>query len=56
MQSLSIEQAEGHLTEIVEKLEPGDEVILTRDDKPVATIKATLPVAVHDPIRSFRGP
>jgi antitoxin (DNA-binding transcriptional repressor) of toxin-antitoxin stability system len=43
MQTLPIEQAEGHLREIIEKLSPGEEVVLTRDAKPVATLRATLP-------------
>lgn len=41
MQTMDVEQAENHLTEIIEKLSPGEEVVLTRDDKPVATIRAT---------------
>ncbi len=41
MQTIPLEQAEGHLGEIIEKLSPGEEIVLTRDDKPVATIKAT---------------
>lgn len=40
MQPISLEQAEGHLAEIIERLAPGEEVVLTRDDKPVATIRA----------------
>ncbi len=40
MQTMPLERAEGHLTEIIEKLSPGEEIVLTRDDKPVATIKA----------------
>lgn len=41
MQTIPLEQAEGRLAEIIEKLPPGEEVVLTRDDKPVATIRAT---------------
>ncbi len=40
MQTIPLEQAEGHLAEIIDKLSPGEEIVLTRDDKPVATIKA----------------
>jgi len=43
MQTIPLEQAEGHLAEIIDKLPPGGEVVLTRDDKPVATIKSTPP-------------
>jgi antitoxin (DNA-binding transcriptional repressor) of toxin-antitoxin stability system len=43
MQTISLEQAEGHLAEIIDRLSPGEEIVLTRADKPVATIRATLP-------------
>ncbi len=43
MQTMPIEQADGHLAEIIERLPPGEEIVLTRDDKPVATIKASQP-------------
>ncbi|MBI3823232.1 MAG: hypothetical protein HY289_11215 [Planctomycetes bacterium] len=45
MQTIEVEQAESHLTEIIENLWPGEEVVLTRDAKPVATIRATSPEA-----------
>jgi antitoxin (DNA-binding transcriptional repressor) of toxin-antitoxin stability system len=48
MQTIPLEQAEGHLAEIIDKLPPGEEVVLTRDDKPVATIKAIPPPAVRE--------
>ena len=41
MQTMPLDQAEGHLAEIVERLAPGEEIVFTRDDKPVATIRAT---------------
>jgi antitoxin (DNA-binding transcriptional repressor) of toxin-antitoxin stability system len=40
MQTIPLEQADGHLAEIIDKLQLGEEVVLTRDDKSVATIKA----------------
>ncbi len=43
MQTISLEEAQNHLAEIIEKLLPGEEVVLTRDDRPVATIRATSP-------------
>ena len=43
MQTMTVEEAQSHLAEIIERLPPGDSVILTRDDKPVATIHATPP-------------
>lgn len=43
MQSISVEEAQTRLAEIIETLPQGEEVILTRDGKPVATIRATTP-------------
>ena len=40
MQTITLENAQSHLAEIIEKLSPGEEIVLTRDEKPVATIKA----------------
>jgi antitoxin (DNA-binding transcriptional repressor) of toxin-antitoxin stability system len=41
MQTIDIHEAEGHLAEIIENLSPGAGVVLTRDDKPVATLRVT---------------
>ena len=49
MQTITLEEAQSHLTEIIEKLMPGEEVVLTRDDKPVATIRATPPTLCEPP-------
>ncbi len=49
MQKLPLEQAEGHLAEIVEKMSPGEEIELTRDNKPVARIVATSPKSPRKP-------
>ena len=36
--TVTIEEAQGHLDELIEKAHAGDEVILAKDDKPVAKI------------------
>ncbi len=41
MKTISLEEAQNHLGEIIEKLPPGGEIVLTRDDKPVATLRST---------------
>ena len=41
MQTMPLDQAEGHLAEIVDRLAPGEEIVLTRDDKPVAKLIGT---------------
>ena len=35
---MPIEQVEGHLAEILENLPPGDEVVITRDDRLLARL------------------
>lgn len=39
MQTIPLEQAENHLPEIINKLSPGEEIVLTRDAIPLATIR-----------------
>jgi hypothetical protein len=34
MQTIPLEQVEGHLAEIVEKMTPGEEVVLTPNNRP----------------------
>jgi antitoxin (DNA-binding transcriptional repressor) of toxin-antitoxin stability system len=41
MATLTVEEAQSRLVQIIDTLSPGEEVVLTRDDKPVATIRAT---------------
>jgi antitoxin (DNA-binding transcriptional repressor) of toxin-antitoxin stability system len=33
-----LEEAQGHLAEIIEKLAPGEEVVIVRDSRPVARL------------------
>ena len=49
MQTITIEEAQAHLAEILQKLQPGEEVVITRDGQPVATIKATAPAPQRKP-------
>lgn len=49
MQTVTLEEAQRHLAEIIEKLPPGEEVVLTLHDQPVATIRATSPPAREAP-------
>ena len=41
MQAISVEEAQLHLPEILDKLPPGEEIVITRDSKPVAILRAT---------------
>ena len=40
MTTVTIEEAQSHLAEIINELAPGEEVVLTRENRPVATIRA----------------
>ena len=40
METISIHDAKNHLSELVEKAEAGETIVLTRDGAPVAEIKA----------------
>ena len=43
MRTIPIEQAQEHLSEIVGRLSPGEEVVLTKDERPVARLVAASP-------------
>lgn len=49
MQTITVEEAQSRLAEIIDKLLPGEEIVLTRDEKAIATIKAPLPPAREPP-------
>jgi prevent-host-death family protein len=51
MHAVTIEEAQSHLPELLDKLAPGDEVVITRDGKPVARLTPELPVGVPIPGR-----
>lgn len=38
--TISIEKAQATLPEIIQKLAPGEEVVLTQDDQPVAELRS----------------
>jgi antitoxin (DNA-binding transcriptional repressor) of toxin-antitoxin stability system len=40
MQTITLEDAQGNLGEIIDRLPPGEEVVITREDRPVATLRA----------------
>ncbi|MEW6210971.1 MAG: DUF2281 domain-containing protein [Acidobacteriota bacterium] len=37
--TVTIEEAQAHLTELIEKMEPGEEIIIVAGDNPIAAIK-----------------
>ena len=50
-----MEEAQRRLAEIIAQLSPGEEVVLTRGDQPVATIRATPPVREAPRFGTLKG-
>ena len=40
MQTITLEEAQGQLAQIIDRMPPGEEVVVTRQDKPVARLVA----------------
>jgi antitoxin (DNA-binding transcriptional repressor) of toxin-antitoxin stability system len=40
MSFVTLEEAQSHLAQLIEKLQPGEEIVITRDHKPVARLVA----------------
>jgi prevent-host-death family protein len=38
MPTLTIDEAQAQLSQLIDRLRPGEEVVITRDDKPVARL------------------
>jgi prevent-host-death family protein len=51
MNTMTIEEAQARLTEIIDRLAPGEEVLITRNDQPVAKL-----VGQPRPVRKPRQP
>jgi antitoxin (DNA-binding transcriptional repressor) of toxin-antitoxin stability system len=51
MSTVTIKEAQANLPEIIDKLAPGEELIITRNDQPVAKL-----VAQQRPVRKPRQP
>jgi antitoxin (DNA-binding transcriptional repressor) of toxin-antitoxin stability system len=51
MSTITIEEAQANLPEIIDKLTPGGELIITRNDQPVAKL-----VGQRRPVRKPRQP
>jgi prevent-host-death family protein len=41
MQTITLEDAQAHLSELLEKLQPGEELVITREEQPVARLTGT---------------
>jgi antitoxin (DNA-binding transcriptional repressor) of toxin-antitoxin stability system len=47
MQTITLEEAQSHLAAIIDKLMPGEEVVIMRGDRPVARLSGTPADAPH---------
>jgi antitoxin (DNA-binding transcriptional repressor) of toxin-antitoxin stability system len=47
MTSIPIQQAQAHLLDLIHQLAPGDEVVITENDQPVARIVPTRSMPSH---------
>ena len=45
MSTVTIEEAQAKLPELIQSLAPGEEIVITRDAQPVATLRAASPSA-----------
>ncbi|MBV8609682.1 MAG: DUF2281 domain-containing protein [Singulisphaera sp.] len=43
MPTVTIQEAQSKLTELIHRLSPGEEVVITENDQPVARLVATIP-------------
>ena len=43
MSTVTLEEAQAHLAELIDQLQPGEQIVITRDQKPVATVCAMPP-------------
>ncbi len=55
MATVTVEEAQAHLSDIIDRLTPGEEVVLTRGDRPVATIKAAAPPGEAPRLGTLQG-
>jgi antitoxin (DNA-binding transcriptional repressor) of toxin-antitoxin stability system len=55
MQTVTLSDAQARLGDIIGKLHPGEEIILTQDDKPVARLLPFSPSRPPRPLSEFAG-
>ena len=49
--TVTIEEAQAHLTELVARLVPGEEIVITQDEQPVAKLIGQRAAAARQPRR-----
>ncbi|MGH9827947.1 MAG: type II toxin-antitoxin system Phd/YefM family antitoxin [Blastocatellia bacterium] len=49
MSTVTIEEAQARLLEIIHRMRPGEEVVIIEDDQPIARIVPAEPIAKREP-------
>ena len=49
MATVTIEEAQAHLSELIDKMRPGEELVITRNAEPVAKLVAASPMPPRQP-------
>jgi antitoxin (DNA-binding transcriptional repressor) of toxin-antitoxin stability system len=55
MATISIQEAQSNLSELIHRLAPGDEIVITEDDRPIARLTATSAPVTPRPPGFLRG-
>ncbi len=55
MTTITIEDAQARLPDLIDHLHPGDEVIITKDELPVARLTATAPPPAERKLGTMQG-
>jgi prevent-host-death family protein len=49
MATVTLEEAKNTLSELIQRLKPGEEVVITEHDQPVARLVSTIPASAKKP-------
>ena len=49
MSTVTLEEAQARLPQLIERLQPDEEIVITRNDTPVATVRALPPASRGGP-------
>ncbi len=55
MLTVTIQEAQSKLTELIHRLSPGEEVVITENDQPVARLVATIPIQSIRKLGTLKG-
>jgi antitoxin (DNA-binding transcriptional repressor) of toxin-antitoxin stability system len=55
MATISIQEAQSNLSELIHRLAPGDEIVITEDDRPIARLTAASRPTTPRPPGFLRG-